>query len=234
LTADCLNFNFGRIHTLQGILMMLYSKLLGAGALLAAVAMPTVANSADAYEPVSDVWTGAYIGAFGGYEWLDADGEFEGAPLSNDTIDGFMLGSQIGYNHQINNMVLGIEAELAYSFADGSFDAGGEGAEFDQNYLGTLRARAGMVFGEGDSTLLFATAGVALSDFDAEFEGESAGNSHLGLVVGVGVEHMITESVSIKAEYNYLDFGNEDYDDAEGEDVSYDGHVAKLGINFHF
>ena len=62
----------------------------------------------------------------------------------------------------------------------------------------------------------------------------SDGKSHLGLVVGAGLEHMFTDSISVKAEYNYMDFESKDYDDVEGEDVSYDGHVVKLGVNFHF
>ena len=213
---------------------MIYSKLLGAGVILVAAAMPGVANAADAFVPVSDVWTGGYIGAFGGYEWLDADGEFEGDSLEDGPLEGFLLGGQIGYNHQIDQLVLGIEADLAYSFADGDFEAGGEGADFDQEYLATLRGRLGMAFGESDSTLLFLTGGLAVSEFDVEFDDNSDGATHLGLVVGGGVEHKLTDSFSIKAEYNYMDFESKDYDDAEGEDVSYDGHVVKLGVNFHF
>ena len=45
---------------------------------------------------------------------------------------------------------------------------------------------------------------------------------------------MFTDSISVKAEYNYMDFESKDYDDVEGEDVSYDGHLVKLGVNFHF
>ncbi len=213
---------------------MIYSKLLGAGVILAAAAMPNVSNAADAYEPVSDVWTGAYIGAFAGYASIDADGEFEGNELTDGPINGILLGGQIGYNHQIDKIVLGIEADAAYSFADGAFDAEGEGVDIDMNYLATVRGRLGMVFGESDSTLLFATAGLAAADFDVEFEGESDGNTHLGLVVGGGLEHMFTDSISIKAEYNYMDFGTETYEDVEGTPVSYDGHVVKLGVNFHF
>lgn len=215
---------------------MIYSKLLGAGVILAVAAMPTVANAADAYAPVSDVWTGGYVGAFGGYTWLDINGEYEADDTDDDgPVDGFLVGGQIGYNHQMEKIVLGVEADLAYSFAKGDLvTIDGEEAATDLNYLGTLRGRAGMVFGESDSTLLFVTGGLAVGDFDADFEGQSDGATHLGYVIGAGLEHMMTESFSIKAEYNYMDFGKKDYDDAEGEDISYDGHVVKLGVNFHF
>lgn len=216
---------------------MIYSKLLGAGALLVAAAMPTTTHAADIVDPVpvSDVWTGAYVGAFGGYTWLDMDGTFEGEGLEDDgPIEGFLLGGQIGYNHQMENLVLGVEADLAYADVDGDFSNGEEGSA-SMDFLGTLRARAGIALGETDSTLLFATAGLAVGEFNVDdFEGNDDGKTHLGLVVGGGVEHMLTDSFSIKAEYNYMDFESKDYDDVEGEDVSYDGHVVKLGVNFHF
>lgn len=214
---------------------MIYSKLLGAGAILAVAAMPTAALSADAFVPVSDVWTGPYVGAFGGYTWLEMDGEFEGSDLTDDgPLKGFLLGGQIGYNQQMESIVLGVEADLAYADVDGDF-SNGETGSASMDFLGTIRARAGIPLGETDSTLLFATAGLAVGGFNVDdFEGESDSNTHLGLVVGGGLEHKLTDSVSIKAEYNYLSFGSKDYDDAEGEDVSYDGHVVKLGVNFHF
>jgi outer membrane immunogenic protein len=217
---------------------MIYSKLLGAGVILVAAAMPNAANAADPYVPVSDVWTGPYIGAFGGYVSLDADGDFEGVGVTDGgPIDGFLLGGQIGYNKQIDSAVLGLEADVAYSNASGFVDAEGEGTDVDLEFLATVRGRAGMLFGETDSTLLFATAGLAIGDFEAEFEnGASDSATHLGFVVGAGLEHRVTDEISIKAEYNYMKFGNEDYDDGEGEDVNYDydGHVVKLGVNFHF
>jgi outer membrane immunogenic protein len=215
---------------------MIYSKLLGAGVILAAAAMPNVANAADAFVPVSDTWTGPYIGAFGGYTWLDINGEYEADDTADDgPVDGFLVGGQVGYNHQMDKIVLGVEADLAYSFANGDLVTDDdEAADTDLNFLGTVRGRAGMVFGESDSTLLFVTGGLAVGDFDADFEGQSDGATHLGYVIGAGLEHMVTESFSIKAEYNYMDFGKKDYDDAEGEDISYDGHVVKLGVNFHF
>jgi hypothetical protein len=62
---------------------MIYSKLLGAGVVLVAAAMPNAANAADPYVPVSDVWTGPYIGVYGGYASLDTSGEYEGREISD-------------------------------------------------------------------------------------------------------------------------------------------------------
>ena len=216
---------------------MIYSKLLGAGVILVAAALPTVANAADPFVPVSDVWTGPYVGAFGGYVSLDASGEYEGEGIiDGGPIEGFLLGGQIGYNKQIETAVLGIEADIGWSDADGDVvnNSGSEFAATDLNYLATIRGRAGMVFGENDSTLLFATAGLAIGEFDVDFEGAAGTFTHVGLVVGGGLEHMVTDRISIKAEYNYMMLGSKDTPDSEGENIGYDGHVVKLGVNFHF
>ena len=62
------------------------------------------------------------------------------------------------------------------------------------DFLANFRARAGIPLGETDSTLLFATAGLAIGEFEVDdFEGNSDGSTHLGLVVGGGVEHKFTD-----------------------------------------
>jgi len=216
---------------------MIYSKLLGAGVILAAAAMPNAAKAADAFAPAADRWTGPYVGVFGGYVSLDADGEYEGeGVIDGGPVKGFLYGGQIGYNKQIESAVLGIEADIALSDADGDVvnDSGTEFAATDLNYLATIRGRAGMLLGESESTLLFATAGLAVAEFDVDFEGEAGTFTHLGVVAGGGLEHMLTEQISVKAEYNYMVTFDKDTGGSSGEDIGYDGHVAKLGVNFHF
>ncbi|MGE0240116.1 MAG: outer membrane protein [Parvibaculaceae bacterium] len=217
---------------------MIYSKILSAGTILAAVTLPTVGQAADivAPEPVADVWSGFYVGAYAGYTWLDIGGTYEGDDTDDDgPVDGGLYGGQIGYNYQLDGWVLGLEADIAYSDAKGELVTDdGEEAPTDMDWLATVRARAGITFGEDDRALLFATGGLAIAEFDSDFEGQSDGATHLGGVVGGGLEYLLTESVSLKAEYNYVFFEEKDYDDNEGEKIDYDGHIAKIGVNFHF
>jgi outer membrane immunogenic protein len=217
---------------------MIYSKLLGAGTLLAVVALPHVAQAADPYvpEPATDLWSGAYAGLYAGYITLEADGDYGGEGIGDDgPVDGGLYGGQIGFNHQIDSAVLGLEADIAYSDASGVVLSGsGERAETDLQWLATLRARGGFAFGESQSTLIFATAGLAIGEFDVDFEGAQGDVTQYGLVVGGGIEHRLTEDFSLKVEYNYVSFEDKDNDDAEATDVGYDGHIVKAGANFHF
>lgn len=96
-------------------------------------------------------WSGFYLGAHGGYGWADMDYPGSaphpiGAPRPD--LEGGLVGGQIGYNHQINNIVLGVEAD--YSFTNMTETAR------DGNYLtqdhelsgfGSIRGRLGFASG---------------------------------------------------------------------------------------
>lgn len=48
-----------------------------------------------------------------------------------------------------------------------------------------------------------------------------------------GIEKMITETISLKAEYLYANFGDVDHYDADYP-IGLDIHTVKAGVNFHF
>lgn len=70
----------------------------------------------------------------------------------------------------------------------------------------------------------------------------SDSKKRFGYVVGGGVELAVTERVSIKGEYNYLDYGTADVTltDPLSPDISatrafdVSNHMAKVGVNFRF
>lgn len=183
-----------------------------------------------------DTWTGLYVGASGGFAWLDADSEKLGNPRPDVSVDGFLFGVQAGYNMQLDKIVLGVEGDIAFSEADGNgywFLPSGRPYNIDMNYLSTIRGRAGMAFGETDNTLLYVTAGLAVADFDRGGANIThSSRTHTGFVVGLGAEHMLTDRISISAEYDYLALGKETY--STGETVKFGGSTVEIGVNFHF
>lgn len=164
---------------------------------------PTAAAPAPepAPEPLHD-WTGLYVGAHAGYGWFNNDVEVSpltgfgalfaaGAlPSSLDySADGALLGGQIGYNHQIDELVLGVEADIAWSGIDGSESASGAittavvgttstavvaptvintplgiRSETEIDWLSTLRLRGGYTV--TPEALLFITGGLAIADVE--------------------------------------------------------------------
>ncbi len=175
-------------------------------AVAAAIATLTPANA-----QVEAPWRGFYAGLNGGYAWNSANGKFNNATdLSGLTLNGAIVGGQLGYNWQSNQFLFGIEM-------DASTRAGGEDTlvanpgtvnaaniSADLNYLASVRARLGWAI---NNWLLYGTVGWGFGEFtfkedmpQVPFSGKIRVNDN-GLVFGGGVEWMVAYGVSLRAEY---------------------------------
>src|SRR5688572_23525702 len=113
-------------------------------------------------------WTGFYVGVNAGYGWSNDD--FDAVDFADDEDDGgFVGGAQVGYNYQIGSFVVGLEGDIQYAdfgregvfnFEDENGDIF-EGELESSDWFGTVRARAGVAFGQA---LIYATGGFAFAD----------------------------------------------------------------------
>ena len=165
-------------------------------------------------------WTGFYVGVNAGYGWSNDDFDaFDAADVDDD--GGFVGGAQVGYNYQIGSFVVGLEGDIQYADfgAEGAFDFDGDGDDdtFESSdWFGTVRARAGVAFGQA---LIYATGGFAFAD-DAT-----------GWTVGGGLEYAFTNNLSAKIEGLYVNF---EEDDIAGFEMENDFGVVRAGLNFRF
>jgi outer membrane immunogenic protein len=190
------------------------------------------ASAADLYVPTPDQaivtasadWTGFYIGAHGGY--ADFDAAHGGDASDTSELAGWLGGVQAGYNVQFDSIVLGVEADLSAAgiLEHGNIDHFDDGSGI--NALATLRGRLGFAVGD---LLLYGTAGLAVANLDTYDEAQTIG----GWVAGVGAEYMVTDTVSLKAEYLYTNFGTVDVK-GYGDEFDIDGSAVRVGVNFHF
>jgi outer membrane immunogenic protein len=173
-------------------------------------------------------WTGFYVGVNAGYGWSDDD--FDAVDFADDEDDGgFVGGAQIGYNYQIGSFVVGLEGDIQYADfgRDGVFNFEDEDGEIlegefeSSDWFGTVRARAGVAFGQA---LIYGTGGFAFAD-DAT-----------GWTVGGGLEYAFTNNLSAKIEGLYVNLENDDdFDfDIDGFDGETDFGVVRAGLNFRF
>jgi len=194
-----------------------------AAATITVVSVPAIAADMPARRmPVKAVpvvssaynWTGFYVGVHAGYAW----GELTSS--ANAAVDhepsGGLFGGQIGYNWQVNNIVFGIEADLAYSTVKG--DDGGTvppgftfAATSDMKYLGTVRGRLGLA---QDRVLFYVTGGFAWSKVDVGMTVIGVGSASdtlnlTGWTAGGGIEYALAQNWTIRAEYLYVDFSKE-------------------------
>ncbi|MBP0581852.1 porin family protein [Labrys sp. LIt4] len=201
-----------------------------AGAVNAADLAPqAVEPVAPAYTPFD--WSGPYIGLHAGYGWgRESDNHSsENGPILPTNIaadhfdmNGFVGGAHAGYNYQINQFVVGAEADIDYADVKGSHRynyAGGSWTgrlQMKSEWQGSVRLRAGYAF---DNILLYATGGVAfaqgkLSDRGQLFGnayGTSDTNTHVGWTIGAGAEYAFTQNWIGRVEVRYTDFQKKRY-----------------------
>jgi outer membrane immunogenic protein len=171
-------------------------------------------------------WAGLYVGAHLGYGF----GEFTSGASVLDEANGLFGGVQAGYNWQFNNLVVGLEGDIALS---GIRDSA-PGLRGDLNWVGTFTPRVGVAF---NTTLLYLKGGLAVGGAEARLAGVgSDDNLHVGWIVGGGIEQAFSQNWSVKLEYNYISLNAERYRFAPGTTAStgFEGHLGKLGVNYRF
>lgn len=217
-------------------------KLLLASTALIVAVSATSAFAADLIieEPVAIVdvastdWTGGYVGVHAGAASADIDWEAFGGGLTGDyDASGWLLGVQAGYNWQSDSIVYGIEADAAWADISGEDeDFGPDNVTRSIDWTASLRGRLGFAV---ESLLFYGTAGVAFANSSAEVFGEEDSATHFGWTAGVGLEALVTEDISLRAEYRFTAYGDQDYDFG-GIPVTtdFDTHTVTVGLNFHF
>ncbi|MDX2264475.1 MAG: outer membrane protein [Hyphomicrobiales bacterium] len=207
--------------------MKRFTAILGGALMLGA----TQANAADIYHSggMKDApapyhsWAGLYAGLHAGYAWSEYG---EGFNFLNDA-DGFSGGAQIGYNIQRGIIVFGIEGDFSLT------DIGNRrfASEAETDWTASIRGRLGV---STDWALFYATAGVAFADVYADAGGPFKDDDTLvGYVVGAGFEKMVRDNISVRLEYLYADYGDEELFKALADgDIDLETHTVRLGVNF--
>ena len=221
-------------------------KILALGVTLASFAAVSGAMAADlpsrkappAYESQIPLftWTGFYAGLNAGVAFGNNRGGIPAIGLAgNSSNTRFTGGGQIGYNYQIGQFVVGIEADLNYlsgrnrnggavvlPAALGGIPAGSTitaSGSNNNNYFGTVRPRIGFAV---DRALLYVTGGLAYGGFNGSNTltvtnpaGVALGtftnggsNNRVGYAVGGGIEYAVTNNWTVRGEYLYIGSGS--------------------------
>jgi len=193
-------------------------------------------------------WTGAYVGVNGGYGWGNSsqrstvlpvpDDEDEEEPTDGDyKVTGGFAGGTLGYNWQVNNWLLGVEGDYAWSGIKGSTVCGaGTECGTKIHSFGTVRGRVGFTQG---NFLVYGTGGWAVADVNAYdlLDPASGSKWRNGWAAGGGVEYKISGAWSAKLEYLYMDFGTKSHFTNSGrtpEDIKLNTNLVRVGINYAF
>ncbi len=206
-----------------------------------------------------------------GNVWLS--GYFPGGIGSNNS--GFIGGGQAGYNWQSGAFVLGAETDfdgtsLGKTFNYSSAPFAGVGlptgllgdslyvhAKANLDWLGTARVRIGFVATPDNRLMIYGTGGFAYAGgssnfnvYDANqglFWGGSPSSTRTGWTIGGGAEYAITNNITIKGEYLYVDLGSNTINTTGNlaaatllpgtyatAKINYDASIFRAGINYKF
>ena len=208
-------------------------------------------------------WTGFYIGANVGGAWTPNNGGSDFGPLfppfailpplvpvftvipgqldvlaGGGRRSGVIGGGQVGYNWQVNQFVLGVEADAVGTGLNGSSASATRSfgppillatvnqtvtVDFGRiDWMATFRGRAGFAV---DRALFYVTGGAAVAEFGGStttvvngpgiaipagtFVATNGGSStRWGWTVGGGIEWAFSQNWSVAGEYRHTDFGN--------------------------
>jgi outer membrane immunogenic protein len=244
------------------------------GTLALGAEMPIKASG---YKPVAPMfsWSGFYVGGHGGYNQNDPTARF-GASFPQTDLptlpfgtpfhprgDGILGGAQVGFNYQIRNVVVGIEADWSWLNAKGSTALAGNDPAlgFPTNYtystsekltsIGTLRARLG--FTPSERLLIYGTGGLAYGKVEDSSSLNIAAGGGItysgtrtdwrpGWTAGGGAEYALPSNWTAKIEYLYYDLGAHTVIGVRTPaspaftQNSFDtaGHIFRLGLNYKF
>ena len=190
-------------------------------------------------------WTGGYIGLQGGGLWSDSnvdnldtdlfDGDRDGF---GDSFNGGLFGVYAGYNWQSGPWVFGAEGDFNWVGNDETFTidtpVGPRDIDVGSDYLASLRGRVGYAF---DRALIFATGGVAFTQFSAEADfgnnvSFNADQNFTGWTVGAGAEYAFTNNWIGRVEYRYYDFSDDVLDGFA--DVGVTTNTLTVGVSYKF
>ena len=208
--------------------------------------------------PVAQVydWTGFYVGANAGlgfgrsstHVYSPAAYSFETTRLGDV---GALGGVQAGYNWQFqsllgfNNVVLGVEADIQGSGLDDKYSCGyqcglaGFGYQQKLDWFGTVRGRIGLATGPVLSYftggLVYGDVKTSITNFNTPADSATFSNTRTGWTIGSGVEASLGGNWTAKAEYLYLNLGDQSgINPVTGSTYSSDirAHIFRAGVNY--
>ena len=168
-------------------------------------------------------WTGFYVGVHAGY-----GGGMKDWARINFPATGALAGGQFGFNQQVGNLVFGLEADGSWSGMKGSrfedIALPFQPTDFNQTVgtrIDSVVSASGRLGVAVDRWLVYGKGGLAWAREShtnsqintivgvplPQTELLAASETRQGWLVGLGAEYAFLGNWSVKAEYDYLDFG---------------------------
>ena len=194
----------------------------------ALLSAPSVVFAADLAPACDHGWSGVYAGVDGGYQAGKADVSFH----DGVDMDGIIGGGLAGWNYQMCEFLMGIEADIGFSDVHGGSSNTGIG-DFKLEPNGHLRARLGLPLG---SVMPFVAAGLAIAggDLRIDFEPPSDSQTHLGFSAGAGIDLRMMDHLLLRGEYLYDSYDSQTYRNLFDHVLDLDSLTVRAAVIWQF
>jgi outer membrane immunogenic protein len=188
--------------------------------------------------PAAFDWSGGYVGidfgaAMNSSNWFAPTSP----PQFNTNGTGLAGGAMIGYRHQMNNLVLGIEGSGDLLGVDGEANCVliTPTCVTKESFLGMIQGNIGFASGR---IHLYGTGGVAFGSFE-HFEkttiNQSWGSeSRVGWTAGAGIDYAINPKWIAGVRWNYYDFGTKTLTSPFPVNFTENGNLVTARIEYKF
>jgi outer membrane immunogenic protein len=199
-------------------------------------------------------WTGCYVGIEGGGAWGRSKHRAPLTPSDITTwfdVSGGVAGVEYGCNQQFGgNWVFGIEGDWSWSNKRGSLNQNVGGfnplinIQTKERWVSTSRMRIGWTW---DRAWFYVTGGFAAARVDLNEDASAVPGfgqnpdrkTVFSYVVGAGLEYAFWNNWSLKAEYLFMDFGENGYFTPPPPGFGtrsflLNDHIVRVGLNWRF
>jgi len=207
------------------------------------------------YRPALYDWTGLYLGGNIGAGFMrDNATQWSGVPVTFPIVgsipvnpNGALGGGQVGFNYEFAPWVVGIEGMWSGAVSMSSTSnvsapttsTGTLGLTTNLFWLASVTGRVGYAH---DDLLFYVKGGGAwesvkyLESIVGAAALQTITDTRSGFTVGAGIEYGLTENFSAKVEYDFYDFGTQNYNFnvATPLSISSQVHQVLAGVNYRF
>ena len=202
------------------------------------------------HEPMPASWTGFYLGGYVGGGAIVDEVRVPVIPAKFNGVggEGFLGGAFVGYNQQVSEkLVLGVQGDIAGTNLETKLNIPSIPLSLNASpdYMVSISGRAGWLV--TPQTMLYGLAGWTHTDYSVKITGPGAVIGAVGLPktlkahqtydgfhVGAGIETKLTENLTARAEYRYVDFGSEDWGTGGLVKVAPSAHIGMVGLAWNF
>lgn len=180
----------------------------------------------------SSPFSGPYVGAYGGYDWSEADTNIAGfSPETRGWDYGVFAGVRIdGLLDRVNGLGIGLNGAIEgfYGWSDADDDILGISVDKDNEW--GVSFRPGLSFLDKNSmggVVPYGIIGYRNTEFEA-FSGTAGSSERFnGFDLGIGTQLLTMGAIGLRAEYTHTWYASEGGIDPDSDNV-------RVGLSYHF